>query len=168
MERVVIENNAFGKKDEKPVQIIPIMPLPNVLDANGDPMVVGGGVGKGGIGKGKVSAGKSIKNSTETQSSVDKKLTTYLLDKDHPIGGSKAEWFDSALGFNKTNSGVLAKQIVFDPSKAAKTSETQFGVKYDQTIQVTGANGRTIDVKFGWIKNNDGVVRLVTAIPTKK
>ena len=29
-------------------------------------------------------------------------------------------------------------------------------------------NGRTINVKFGWIKNNDGVVRLVTAISAKK
>jgi len=49
-----------------------------------------------------------------------------------------------------------------------KTAETQDGVKYDQIISITGANGRTIDVKFGWIKNNDGVVRLVTAIPAKK
>jgi len=32
------------------------MPLPNVLDANGDPMVVGGGVGKGAVG----AAGKNI------------------------------------------------------------------------------------------------------------
>ena len=55
-----IENNAFGKKDEKPVQIIPIMPLPNVLDANGDPMVVGGSVGKvPGKVTGKETAGKS-------------------------------------------------------------------------------------------------------------
>lgn len=30
------------------------------------------------------------------------------------------------------------------------------------------ANGRRIDVTFAWIKNNDGVVRLVTSIPAKK
>ncbi|WP_338401291.1 VENN motif pre-toxin domain-containing protein, partial [Erwinia amylovora] len=117
---------------------------------------------------GKTTATNIIKNKAETQASVDKKLTTYLLEKEHPVGGSKAEWFDSALGFNKANSNELAKQIVFDPAKAVKTAETQFGVKYDQVVPITGANGRTIDVKFGWIKNNDGVVRLVTAIPTKK
>ncbi|WP_128602185.1 DUF4926 domain-containing protein [Pantoea wallisii] len=70
--------------------------------------------------------------------------------------------------FNKENSGELAKQVVFEPSKAVQTSETSHGVKYDQVISITGVNGRVIDVKFGWIKNNDGVVRLVTAIPTKK
>ncbi|HHT0322904.1 TPA: hemagglutinin repeat-containing protein, partial [Raoultella planticola] len=110
----------------------------------------------------------SIKNTVETQSSVEQKLANYLLDKQHPVGGSKAEWFDSALGFNKTNSSELSKQIIFDPAKAVKTTETQFGTKYDQVIPITGTNGRTINVKFGWIKNNDGVVRLVTAIPAKK
>lgn len=109
-----------------------------------------------------------IKNTAETQLSVDQKLANYLLDKQHPVGGSKAEWFDGALGFNNTNSNELAKQIVFDSSKAVKTAETQFGTKYDQVIPITGTNGRTINVKFGWIKNNDGVVRLVTAIPAKK
>ncbi|NWA41857.1 hemagglutinin repeat-containing protein [Pseudomonas reactans] len=114
------------------------------------------------------SAINSIKNTVETQVSVDQKLANYLLDKQHPVGGSKAEWFDSALGFNKTNSNELAKQIVFDSGKAVKTAETQFGTKYDQVIPITGTNGRTINVKFGWIENNDGVVRLVTAIPAKK
>ncbi|WP_237162948.1 DUF6883 domain-containing protein [Serratia symbiotica] len=151
--------------------------------------IVPGGVGAGGavgIGKtaaeataakaeivaaknaGKSSTINSIKNTSETQVSVDQKLANYLLDKQHPVGGSKAEWFDSALGFNKTNSNELAKQIVFDSSKAVKTAETQFGTKYDQVIPITGTNGRTINVKFGWIANNDGVVRLVTAIPAKK
>ncbi|WP_273695185.1 VENN motif pre-toxin domain-containing protein, partial [Buttiauxella sp. S19-1] len=154
--------------------------------------VVPGGVGAGGaIGIGKTAAEasaakaeavaanaaknagngssiNSIKNAAETQVSVDQKLANYLLDKQHPAGGSKAEWFDSALGFNKTNSDELAKQIVFDSGKAVKTAETQFGTKYDQVIPITGTNGRTINVKFGWIENNDGVVRLVTAIPAKK
>jgi len=110
----------------------------------------------------------TAKNTPETQASVDKKLATYLLEKEHPVGGSKAEWFDSALGFNKENSSELAKQIVFDPKAAIKTSDTQFGTKYDQVIPITGTNGRTINVKFGWIENNDGIVRLVTAIPAKK
>ncbi|TPV33547.1 DUF6883 domain-containing protein [Pantoea anthophila] len=126
-----------------------------------------------GVGKNKPNTGESavkngVKNASETQTSVDSKLTNYLLAKDHPVGGSKAEWFDKALGFNQGNSSDLAKQIVFEPSKAVKTAETQHGVKYDQVISITGANGRTIDVKFGWIKNNDGIVRLVTAIPAKK
>ncbi|SER31563.1 Pre-toxin domain with VENN motif-containing protein, partial [Rosenbergiella nectarea] len=164
----------------------------NNLGLQASEIIVPGGVGAGGaIGIGKTAAEataakaevvaansaknigngstiNSIKNTAETQVSVDQKLANYLLDKQHPVGGSKAEWFDSALGFNKTNSNKLAKQIVFDSSQAVKTAETQFGTKYDQVIPITGTNGRTINVKFGWIENNDGVVRLVTAIPAKK
>lgn len=62
----------------------------------------------------------------------------------------------------------LARQIVFDPAKAVQTAVTPNGVKYNQVISITGANGRQIDVTFAWIKNQDGVVRLVTSIPTKK
>ena len=129
---------------------------------------IAAGVGKNKPNTSESSAANGVKNSPETQASVDSKLTNYLLAKDHLHGGSKAEWFDKALGFNKENSGELAKQVVFEPSKAVQTSETPHGVKYDQVISITGVNGRVIDVKFGWIKNNDGVVRLVTAIPTKK
>ncbi|MCL2083434.1 MAG: hypothetical protein FWH04_09430 [Oscillospiraceae bacterium] len=103
-----------------------------------------------------------------TRKSVEVKLNKYLLDLKHPEGGDKAKWFKEALGFTKKNSEELAKQIVFDPQKAVKGVTTEFGTKFNQVIPIKGANGRMIDVKFGWIKNNDGVVRLVTAIPTKK
>nr|WP_196607461.1 DUF6883 domain-containing protein [Pectinatus frisingensis] len=84
------------------------------------------------------------------------------------MGSSKAKWFEQALGFTKENSVDLAKQVVFNPKTAVETATTEFGVKYNQTITIDGANGKTIDVVFVWIKNNDGVVRLVTSVPTKK
>jgi hypothetical protein len=95
-------------------------------------------------------------------------LRDYLLKLDHPSGGSKANWFKKALGFTQDNMDDLAKQIKFDPKKAIETGVTQHGTKYNQIIKITGANGKVIDVKFAWIRNNDGVVRLVTAIPTGK
>jgi hypothetical protein len=63
---------------------------------------------------------------------------------------------------------ALAKQINFDESKAIKTELIEQGQKYNQVINITGANGKKIDVTFGFIKNNDGVVRMTTAIPTKQ
>jgi hypothetical protein len=87
------------------------------------------------------------------------------LDLSHPEGGSKANWFQQALGFTQDNLADLAKQIVFDPQTAVKTGMTEFGTKYNQVINIVGANGRNIDVTFAWIRNPDGVVRLVTAIP---
>lgn len=113
-------------------------------------------------------SGNKITNSIKTQVSVDNKLDKYLLDKSHPLGKSKAEWFDKALGFDKSNAGELSKQIVFDSNKAVQTGVTEYGTKYNQVINITGANGKKIDVTFAWIKNNDGVVRLVTGIPPKK
>jgi hypothetical protein len=101
-----------------------------------------------------------------SRQSVDDKLLRYLLNPDHEVGGPKAKWFEQALGFTRENAPDLGRQIVFDESKAVETGATQFGTKYNQVIPIVGANGKTIDVTFAWIRNNDGVVRLVTAIPT--
>ncbi len=105
---------------------------------------------------------------TATQISVEEKLGKYLLNRQHPVGGSKAKWFEQALGFNEKNLDQLSKQIVFDSQKAVETAITEYGTKYNQVIPITGANGKTIDVLFSWIRNKDNIVRLVTAIPAKK
>lgn len=69
---------------------------------------------------------------------------------------------------DKKSDDVLAKQIIFDPNIAVKTDLIEYGQKFEQIIKITGANGKVIDVRFVWITNNDGITRLVTAIPTKK
>ena len=103
-----------------------------------------------------------------SRQSVQDKLARYLLNMEHSVGGSKAKWFKEALGYTQENLDDLANQISFDPSKARITDVTTYGTKYNQTIAITGANGKTIDIVFAWIKSaEDGVVRLVTAIPTK-
>jgi len=100
--------------------------------------------------------------------SVESKLYHYLLNPEHAVGGAKAKWFEQALGFNKSNIDSLAKQIVFDARTATQTGITQYGTKFNQVISINRANGRNIDVTFAWIRNNDGVTRLVTAIPTPR
>ncbi|WP_199141897.1 DUF6883 domain-containing protein [Pedobacter sp. ASV12] len=99
--------------------------------------------------------------------SVEEKLAGYLLNAEHAVGASKAKWFQQALGYTQVNSAGLAKQLVFDSSKAVQTAVTQYGTKFNQVIKVTGANGRIIEVMTAWIKNNDNVVRLITAFPIK-
>ncbi|MDU4960941.1 MAG: hypothetical protein E6X17_09830 [Sporomusaceae bacterium] len=111
---------------------------------------------------------KAVKAAEQlSRESVTVKLEKYLLNVEHVDGASKAKWFEKALGFTKENASDLARQIVFDPNKAVKTATTEFGTKYNQVIPITGPNGKTIDVVFAWIENNDGVIRLITAIPTK-
>ena len=137
-----------------------------------------GGRGGGAFGGGNIGGGGGVIDPSPvaegtgdlsaTEQSVQSKLDQYLLNPDHPVGGSKANWFQKALGFNRNNMGELAKQIKFDPNTAVETGVTQYGTKYNQVINIVGTNGRRIDVTFAWIRNNDGIVRLVTAIPTGK
>jgi filamentous hemagglutinin len=117
-----------------------------------------GALGDSGLGK---MAPKGLP--ATTADSVADKLGRYLLDPNHPVGGDKATWFRKALGFTQDNLDDLARQIKFDPSKAIATELTQHGQKFEQVIQIVGANGKRIDVLFVWIRNNDGVVRLVTS-----
>ena len=111
---------------------------------------------------------QGLQNALQTAQSVTDKLQRYLLNPDHPTGGSKANWFESALGYTKDSISELSRQIVFNPDTAIQTKVTQFGIKYNQVINITGANGKQIDVLFVWIKNLDGIVRLVTAIPPER
>jgi hypothetical protein len=124
------------------------------------------GQGKSGLFSG--TKGSKTFPSDTTSESVKIKLATYLLDDQHKRGADKATWFKTALGFTKENINELSKQIVFDENKAIKKEKKFYGQLYEQNISIIGLNKRIIDIKFIWIKNNDGIVRLVTAIPTKK
>jgi filamentous hemagglutinin len=103
-----------------------------------------------------------------TEESIQIKLSKYLLNPNSIKGKSKAEWFKKALGFSLDNISELSKQIVFDQKKAILVNKDEFGLYYNQIITIKGTNQRVIDIKFGWVINLDGVVRLITAIPSKK
>lgn len=103
-----------------------------------------------------------------TEESVSRKLDGYLLNPAHEEGGPKARWLKSALGFSSDNADELAKQLVFDESKAVARELTEFGQKYEQTINLVGANEKVIPTQVVWIKNPDNVTRLVTLIPTDR
>ena len=88
-----------------------------------------------------------FKGKCVTRKSVEEKLDKYLLNMNHEVGKAKAKWFKQALGFTKKNSKGLADQIKFDPKKAVQTAVTEHGVKYNQLINITGANKKIIEVK---------------------
>ena len=119
---------------------------------------------------GLAAAAKAIRISRIYQANVKEKLTKYLLDPNHPVGGSKAKWFKEALGFTKDNWKDLAKQIVFDINKAVSKGNTKgFGEKFEQIIEIMGANGEKIAVQFNFIvREGEDFARLVGAIPTKR
>jgi len=112
--------------------------------------------------------GYNIVNEPETNASVKRKVETYLLDKNHQDGGTKAKWFDDALSLNHSNSEKLVEQLVFNSHRSVEEGDKGHGMRYSQIISITGANSRVMDAKVIWIKNKeDGKVRLVTAYPNK-
>ncbi len=106
---------------------------------------------------------------TISNKQIEGKLMNYLLNKSHPVGGSKAEWFEQALGFNQSNMKDLAKQIKFDPKKAVFQKNNGFGDLYQTVNKIKGANGKSVNVRFNWIlKEGQKKAELVGALPTKK
>ena len=103
----------------------------------------------------------------DSAASVADTMERYLLDPDHVSGGPKARWFEQALGFTRENASDLAKQLVFDESQAIRKGTNAYGTFFNQTINVTGANGHTIPVVTGWTIGKDGVPRLNTAFPSR-
>ena len=96
------------------------------------------------------------------------KLEKYLPNPDNPQNQGKAGWFKQALGFDQSNWKDLAAQLKFDETTAVLQDATDAGQKYQQTIPVKGANGRTIDTNFIFLKDKTGNVRLITGIPARK
>lgn len=114
-----------------------------------------------------VEANKVIDVGFET-SNLQTKLEGYLLDAAHPQNQTKATWFQQALGFDKNNWQNLASQLKFNEATAIQTKTTQYGTTFEQSIPITGVNGKTVNITFVFMKDTNGVVRLITGIPTKK
>lgn len=97
------------------------------------------------------------------------KLSTYSLNPTHPTGGHKARVFQSALGYNPTNSDVLAsrvqKGILSAPAKVLDAN--QHGQRMSVDMPILGANGETVIVRSGWIYEHDTAVPRMTTIFVK-
>ncbi|MEH0885392.1 DUF6883 domain-containing protein [Enterobacter sp. UNJFSC 003] len=98
-----------------------------------------------------------------------RKLSSYSLDPAHPVGGLKARVFQSALGYNPTNSDVLAsrvqKGILTAPAKVLEAN--RYGQLMAVDMPILGANGETVIVRSGWIYEPDTVVPRMTTIFVK-
>jgi filamentous hemagglutinin len=81
-----------------------------------------------------------------------RKLTDYALNPNHPVGGNKAKVFDSALGYNQSNSEGLLQQLqrgVMQNTPVPGKVDS-FGARFTVDIPVTGPSG-SATVRTGWI-----------------
>ena len=98
------------------------------------------------------------------------KLTDYLLNEQHPVGGSKAKWFRS-LGYDSADPAVLEKDLLELVRNSDDYSEksSPFGTKYVVSGKISAPNGDEANLTTVWIiESGEDQPRLVTAYPGEK
>jgi hypothetical protein len=95
------------------------------------------------------------------------KLHAYLLSRDHPVGGQKADFFIGVLGFRRERWRQLESALRWHASsEVSDVVRTPYGTKYLIRASLTGPSGRTAWVLSVWaIDEEGGCPRFVTAYP---
>jgi hypothetical protein len=106
-----------------------------------------------------------IPNATVAVAAAEK-VRDYLLNLEHPDGGSKAVWFHS-LGYTRDQWRLLADDLLAIARDCGQfdSQTTTFGVKYKASGTIGRPNYRPRAVLTVWIVENDEPPRLVTAYP---
>jgi hypothetical protein len=95
------------------------------------------------------------------------KIVDYLLNREHPEGAGKAEFF-AHFGFTVEAWEVLAEALVIHARthQVASMSETRYGVKYRIEGPIICPDGRAPSIRSVWIIDaGANEPRLVTAHP---
>jgi hypothetical protein len=95
----------------------------------------------------------------------ERKVIEYLLNVDHPEGGSKAKFF-IAQGFALRDQSKLRASLIIQGRVNAitRTVETEWGARYTVECRCPTPNGRNPCIRTVW-QMEDGAPRLLTAIP---
>ena len=99
-----------------------------------------------------------------------RKVTEYALNPKNTSGGAnKARVFESALGYNQSNSNQLMQQIQskLPTSNAILGTADKYGQRFTVDIPITGPNGKTAIVRTGWILEPDSDVPRMTTVFVK-
>ena len=97
------------------------------------------------------------------------KLSGYLLNPLHPVGGPKASWF-LMLGYQTEIPELLAADLLKIVGSSADFDSLQdvFGVKYVVRGVLRTPSGRLVPLLSIWmIENGSDVPRLVSAYPAR-
>ncbi|MBI2025961.1 MAG: hypothetical protein HYT06_01120 [Candidatus Levybacteria bacterium] len=95
------------------------------------------------------------------------KLTGYLLSETHSVGRFKAKFFRS-IGFSKTNSSSLKKEIIriAQSNKVKEVVSTKHGKKYIIDGQLHTPTGKRVEIRTVWIIEAEQIQpSFVTAYP---
>lgn len=95
-----------------------------------------------------------------------KKVESYLLDTNHPVGRFKARVF-RALGYNDSSENLLANQLteIGMTQDIVSSVASSFGQKYVVDGILNTPSGRGAKIRTVWILEEDGTPRFLTAYP---
>lgn len=95
------------------------------------------------------------------------KLTHYLLNPTHPVGGGKASFF-LRFGFTPENWKTLADALLqhAQTNEVIETNSTRYGVRYVVDGVIISPDGTRLNIRSAWhmIPGSDAP-RFVTAHP---
>ena len=109
-----------------------------------------------------------IPNATEATAAAEK-VRDYLLNAEHPDGGSKAAWFQS-LGYARDRWHELASDLLALAATCDQfaTVRTPYGVNYVVKDRIGRKSHRTAGALAVWIVEAGRPPRLVTAYPDEE
>ena len=96
----------------------------------------------------------------------EKKILEYLLNPDHPVGGSKAKFF-VARGFTSAEWAEFRSSLISHAQTNAPTRRvrTEWGLRYTVECNCSTPDGRNPCIRTVWEIGADERPRLLTAIP---
>ncbi|MBL7074626.1 hypothetical protein ISS37_05230 [candidate division KSB1 bacterium] len=95
------------------------------------------------------------------------KLARYLLSEMHPVGKSKAKFFQS-VGFYGSNVDILERSLVMiaHSNEVSETKKTSHGTKYLVDGEIQTPDGMLVQLRTVWIIDaGKDTPRFVTAYP---
>jgi hypothetical protein len=100
----------------------------------------------------------------------ERKVTHYLLNPAHPVGGSKAAFF-LRFGFTVAEWERLAEALLRHAreNKVMETENTKHGIRYVVDGPLLAPDGKNLNVRSAWYIHPGGdAPRFVTAHPLTK
>lgn len=100
----------------------------------------------------------------------ERKITHYLLNPAHPVGGSKAAFF-LRFGFTATRWTQMAEALIRHArqNEVSSTEATARGIRYAVDGALLAPDGTVLNVRAAWfIDSGSTVPRFITAHPLPK
>lgn len=102
-----------------------------------------------------------------------KKTEGYLLNAEHPKGGSKAKFMKDVLGYSQADSRSFHKKVVdsITNKTPSKTVNTPYGIRHTYNTELIGKTGGKIKANVVVVVQKDNgriTYKIITVYPDKK